>query len=48
MKKVQELGSTNRVVQNSHGDVKYSVGNIVNILVTVHGVMGMRFIRMIT
>ena len=30
MKKVKELRSTNWLSQNSHGDVKYSIGNIVN------------------
>ena len=30
VKKVKELRSTNWLLQNSHGDVKYSIGNIVN------------------
>ena len=36
MKKVKELRSANWLLQNSHGDVKYSIGNIVNtILITI-------------
>ena len=35
-KKVRGLRSTNWQLQNSHGDVKYSIGNIVNsIVITV-------------
>ena len=30
MKKVKGLRSTNWMFQNSHGDVKYKMGNIVN------------------
>ena len=30
MKKVKGLKSTNWLSQNSHGDVKYSIGNTVN------------------
>ena len=33
------LRSTNQQLQNSHGDVKYSIGNTVNnILITMYGV----------
>ena len=39
VKKVKELRSTNWLLQNSHGDVKYSIGNIVsNIVITIYGV----------
>ena len=34
MKKAKGFTSTNWQLQNSHGDVKYSIGNIVNIIVT--------------
>ena len=30
MEKVKGLRSTNRQLQNSHGDVQYSIGGIVN------------------
>ena len=37
--KVKGLRSTSLLLQNSHGDVKYSIGNIVNnILITMYGV----------
>ena len=37
--KVKGLGSTNWLLQNSHRDVKYSIGNVVNnILITMYGV----------
>ena len=53
MKKVKVLRSTNWLLQNNHGDVKYSIGNIVNIiLITVYGYiwcqMHTRFIEVIT
>ena len=50
VKKVEELRSTNWWLQNSHGDVKYSIGDIVdNILTTMYGYqMGPRFIGVIT
>ena len=36
IRKVKGLRSINRFLQNSHGDVKYSIGNIVNsIVITV-------------
>lgn len=36
--RVEGLKSTNRCLQNSHGDVKYSIENIVNNMVTTtHG-----------
>ena len=39
VKKVKELRSTNWLLQNSHGDVKYSLANIVNnIVITLRGV----------
>ena len=39
MNKMKELRSTNRQLQNSHGDVKYSIENSVdNILITLYGV----------
>ena len=38
MKKVKGI-STNWQLQNSHRDVKYSIGNIVNnIVITIYGV----------
>ena len=38
MKKVEEVRSTDWQLQNSHEDVKYSVGNTVNnIVITMHG-----------
>ena len=43
VKKVEGLRSTNCQLQNSHGDVKCSLGNVVyNILITMHGVRGVR------
>ena len=50
MKKVKGLRSTNWLLRNSDGDVKYSIRNIVNtILITMYGViMGVKFIGMIT
>ena len=36
MKKVKRLRSTKWQLQNSHGDVKYGVGNGVNIVVTMY------------
>ena len=39
MKKVKGLRSINWQLQNSHTDVKYSIGNIVNaILISMYGV----------
>ena len=39
VEKMKGLRSTNWQLQNSHGDVKYSIGNIVNnIVITVCGV----------
>ena len=39
VKKVKGLKSTNWQLQNSHRDVKYSIGNIANnIVITVYGV----------
>ena len=39
MKKGKGLRSTNWQLQNSHGDIKYSLGNIVNtIVMTIHGI----------
>ena len=39
VKKMKGLRSTNWLLQNSHGDVKYSIGNIVsNIVITIYGV----------
>ena len=39
LKRVKGMGSTNWLLQNSHGDVKYSIGNIVNnILIIMYGV----------
>ena len=39
VKKVRGLRSTNWLLQNSHGDEKYSMGNTVNnILITMYGV----------
>ena len=36
--KGEEIRSTNGQLQNSHEDVKYSIGNIVNhIVITVYG-----------
>ena len=38
VKKVKELRSTDWWLQNSHGDVKYSIGNIVNsTVITTYG-----------
>ena len=43
MKKVKGLRSTNWQLQNSHGDVKHSIGNIVNnILLTIWCQVGSR------
>ena len=36
MNKMKELRSTNRQLQNSHGDVKYSIGNTVNNILTMY------------
>ena len=39
VKKLKVLRSTNWLLQNSHGGVKYSIGNTVNnYLITMHGV----------
>ena len=39
VKKVNELTTTNWQLQNIHGDVKYSIGNIVNnILIGMYGI----------
>ena len=39
MKKVKGLRSTNWLLQNSQGDVKYSIGNIVtNVVITTSGI----------
>ena len=39
IKKLKGLRSTNWLLKNSHGDVQYSIGNIVNnILITMYGV----------
>ena len=41
MKVVKGLRRTNWQLQNSHKDVKYSIGNIVsNIVITTYGVRG--------
>ena len=41
MKKVKGLRSTGWKLQNSHGDIKYGVGNIVsNIAITMRGPRG--------
>ena len=38
MKKVKRLRSTKWQLQNSHGDVKYSVENtVINVVITVYG-----------
>ena len=38
MKKVKGLKSTNWLLQNSHKDVKYSMGNrVINIVITIYG-----------
>ena len=38
MKKLKRSSSTDWKLQNSHGDVKYSIGNIVNnIVITTYG-----------
>ena len=43
MKKVKGLRRTIWLLQNSHGDIKYSIGNIVNsMLITMHGVRWVR------
>ena len=43
VKKVEGLRSTHWLLQNSHGDVKYSIGNRVNnILITMCGVRRVR------
>lgn len=48
VKKVKGLRGTNWRLQNCHGDVKHSTGNIVdNSLITEWCQMGVRFIRMI-
>ena len=36
--KVKRLRSTNCQLQNDHGDVTYSLGNIVNNVITMYGV----------
>ena len=46
VKKVKRLRSMNWLLQNSHGDVKYSIGHIADNYVWCQ--MGARFIRMIT
>ena len=39
VKNVNGLRSTNWLLQNSHGNVKYSIGNIVNnIIINIYGV----------
>ena len=39
VKKVKGLRSADGLLQNGHGDVKYSIGNTVNnILITTYGV----------
>ena len=49
MKKVKGLRSTNWQLQNSHGDVKYSIGNIVNnVVITMNDVSGTRLMGGIT
>ena len=41
LKKVKGLGSTHWQIQNSHGDVKYSIGKIVNnIVISMYGANG--------
>ena len=43
------LRSTNRKLQNSHTDVKYGTGNIVNkFVITIHGIGGIRLVGGIT
>ena len=43
MKKGEEIRSTNWLLQNGHGDVKYSIGNIVNNNVTTKD--GVRWVQ---
>ena len=41
--KVKELRTTNWLLQNTHGDVKNSIGNIVNnTVITMYGVRWVR------
>ena len=45
VKKVKELRSTNWQLQNSHGDIKDSIGDIVNnILITMYGVEWVQYL----
>ena len=49
MKKVKGLRSTSWQLQNSHRDIKYSIGNIVNnIVITMSGASATRLLRGIT
>ena len=48
VKKVKGFRSTNWLSRNSHGDVKQSVGNIVNNILKLCMVSGTRFIEMFT
>ena len=46
---VKGLRSTDWLLWNRHGDIKYLIGNIVNnSLITMYGARGASFIRMIT
>ena len=36
--KAEEVNKSNWLLQNSHGDMKYNIWNIVNILITMHSV----------
>ena len=49
VKKMKKLRSTNWQLQNSHRNIKYGIGNMANNIVkTMCGQMGTRFIRVIT
>ena len=48
VEKVKRVRSTNWLLQNSHRDIKYSIGNIVNNIVITMCQMGTRFIEMIS
>mgnify|MGYP006913743919 CR=1 FL=1 len=46
--KVDGIKKYKLVVTNSYGDVKYTIRNINNIVLTVRFQMGTRFVRVIT
>ena len=49
VKKMKKLRSTNWQLQNSHRNIKYGIGHMANNIVkTMCGQMGTRFIRVIT